>query len=124
MTKQQFLQKLPDQIHIQGTQSSKQVYVDGVRLIPDGSLRIRNHSPDGFAWGYAGSGPAQFALALLMLYVDADTAQEYYQDLKFGWVTGLPQKNFDLHVNLKWVMETILTHDSPFDAAKLIKSMQ
>lgn len=24
-----------------------------------------NHSPDGFNWGYAGSGPAQLALALL-----------------------------------------------------------
>jgi hypothetical protein len=123
MTKQQFLQKLPDQIHIQGTQSSKQVYVDGVHLIPDGSRRIRDHSSE-FAWGYAGSGPAQFALALLMLYVDADTAETYHQDLKSGWVTGLPQKNFDLYVNLRWVIETILQHDNPFDAAKLIKSMQ
>lgn len=26
---------------------------------------IRNHSPDGFNWGYAGSGPAQLALAIL-----------------------------------------------------------
>jgi hypothetical protein len=25
---------------------------------------LRNHSPDGFQWGYAGSGPAQLALAL------------------------------------------------------------
>lgn len=25
---------------------------------------IRNHSPDGFSWGYGGSGPAQLALAL------------------------------------------------------------
>lgn len=25
---------------------------------------IRNHSPDGFEWGYGGSGPAQLALAL------------------------------------------------------------
>lgn len=24
-----------------------------------------NHSPDGFAWGYGGSGPAQLALAIL-----------------------------------------------------------
>jgi hypothetical protein len=28
-------------------------------------LDLVNHSPDGFAWGYAGSGPAQLALALL-----------------------------------------------------------
>lgn len=25
---------------------------------------LRNHSPDGFEWGYSGSGPAQLALAL------------------------------------------------------------
>src|SRR5437868_1145148 len=26
---------------------------------------IRDHSPDGFEWGYGGSGPAQLALALV-----------------------------------------------------------
>lgn len=26
---------------------------------------LRNHSPDGFEWGYGGSGPAQLALALV-----------------------------------------------------------
>lgn len=29
------------------------------------SLKIWNHSPDGFEWGYGGSGPAQLALAIL-----------------------------------------------------------
>jgi Family of unknown function (DUF6166) len=28
-------------------------------------LEIANHSPDGFEWGYGGSGPAQLALAIL-----------------------------------------------------------
>src|SRR5215813_14027095 len=28
-------------------------------------LDLYNHSPDGFEWGYAGSGPAQLALAIL-----------------------------------------------------------
>lgn len=28
-------------------------------------LDLWNHSPDGFEWGYGGSGPAQLALALL-----------------------------------------------------------
>lgn len=26
---------------------------------------LRNHSPDGFEWGYHGSGPAQLAIALI-----------------------------------------------------------
>jgi len=28
-------------------------------------LGVINHSPDGFSWGYSGSGPAQLALAIL-----------------------------------------------------------
>ncbi len=28
-------------------------------------LDLANHSPDGFSWGYGGSGPAQLALAIL-----------------------------------------------------------
>ena len=32
---------------------------DHRRLSPDRSLDVVNHSPSGFEWGYAGSGPAQ-----------------------------------------------------------------
>jgi hypothetical protein len=42
----------------------------GVRVVADGQQLpprhdLCNHSPDGFEFGYAGSGPAQLALALL-----------------------------------------------------------
>jgi len=30
------------------------------------SLKLWNHSPDGFQWGYSGSGCAQLALAILL----------------------------------------------------------
>jgi hypothetical protein len=30
-----------------------------------GGTRLANHSPDGFAWGYNGSGPSQAACAIL-----------------------------------------------------------
>jgi hypothetical protein len=52
---------------------------------------LRNHSPDGFAWGYGGSGPAQLALALLADLTDDETAQRYYQGFKFYFVAALPQ---------------------------------
>ena len=45
-----------------------EVYVrlaDGRRYPLDARRDIRNHSPDGFEWGYGGSGPAQLALAIL-----------------------------------------------------------
>ena len=35
-------------------------------LDPAASQRLHNHSPDGFEWGYGGSGPAQLALAILL----------------------------------------------------------
>jgi hypothetical protein len=42
------------------------VSIEGHPLDPRNDLF--NHSPNGFAWGYAGSGPAQLALALLADY--------------------------------------------------------
>lgn len=42
------------------------VTVDGRRLWPSLSWKVRNHSPTGFEWGYNGSGPSQLALALVL----------------------------------------------------------
>lgn len=41
------------------------VVEDGEERQLDPRLDLRNHSPDGLEWGYAGSGPAQLALAIL-----------------------------------------------------------
>jgi len=46
-------------------------------------LDVRNHSPDGFAWGYMGSGPSQLALALLIdVFDDVEFACRYYHEFK------------------------------------------
>jgi hypothetical protein len=51
---------------------------------------LRNHSPDGFEWGYGGSGPAQLALALCADALgDDDRAQAVYQRFKFKVVAAL-----------------------------------
>jgi hypothetical protein len=47
---------------------------------------LRNHSPDGFQWGYEGSGPAQLALALLADATDDSSAQKFYQLFKVSHV--------------------------------------
>lgn len=39
-----------------------------------------NHSPDGFAWGYGGSGPHQLAFAILFDLYDRQTAFNLYND--------------------------------------------
>lgn len=47
------------------------------------SLKLVNHSPDGFNWGYSGSGPAQLALALLLdVLEDGDKAVRLHQLFK------------------------------------------
>lgn len=44
---------------------------------------LRKHSPDGFEWGYGGSGPAQLALAICAdALQDDERAQRIYQDFK------------------------------------------
>ncbi|MBT9143819.1 MAG: hypothetical protein DDT29_02231 [Dehalococcoidia bacterium] len=54
-----------------------------IPLLPDRSQNIRNHSPNGFDWGYLGSGPAQLALALLLDVTDDEKISlRHYQDFK------------------------------------------
>jgi hypothetical protein len=58
---------------------------------------LRNHSPDGFEWGYGGSGPAQLALALAAdVLGDDNLAVTVYQQLKFRVVGRLPAERWTL----------------------------
>jgi hypothetical protein len=68
------------------------------KLDPRPSQKINNHSPDGFSWGYGGSGPAQLSLAILLdLYGDETIARENYQDFKWDVIANLPMdKAFEL----------------------------
>lgn len=67
------------------------VLVDGKELPLKPSLRLRQHSPTGFCWGYAGSGPAQLALALLLWSgAGREEAQALYQQFKAQHVQRWP----------------------------------
>jgi len=68
------------------------VTIGGEELRPEESLKLRNHSPDGFSWGYSGSGPAQLALALLLHFTDETFALRWYQDFKFEVIAGYPME--------------------------------
>jgi hypothetical protein len=60
-------------------------------LRPRASQQLFNHSPDGFAWGYGGSGPAQLALAILLdYYLDPALALRLHQDFKWATVARWP----------------------------------
>jgi hypothetical protein len=65
------------------------VRVNGAPLVP--RFDLYNHSPDGFAWGYQGSGPAQLALALCAdVLADDARAVFIYHDLMRAYVSTLP----------------------------------
>lgn len=56
-----------------------------------------HHSPTGFSWGYAGSGPADLARSLLWDLLGAEPTPSLYQDFKFDVVSRWPQSG-------SWVM--------------------
>lgn len=74
-------------------------------------LEIVNHSPDGFQWGYGGSGPAQLAFAILY-------------DMFRGSVMGTTQEMRDaqaqrlackMYQDFKWDYIAILRRDHPWE---------
>jgi hypothetical protein len=76
-------------------------------------LDLRSHSPTGPEWGYAGSGPAQLALALAAdVLGDDDQAQDVYQRLKFRLVGRLPHDGWSLTVDqLRQTIQDIQRQD-------------
>lgn len=70
------------------------VAVGDRQLDPKPSQKLVNHSTDGFAWGYGGSGPAQLALALLLHFSTRKFALANYQDFKWEVIAKLPQDDF------------------------------
>lgn len=69
-------------------------------------LRVRLdlwcHSPDGFEWGYGGSGPAQLALALL-----ADAL-------------GDDDRASRIHQKFKWAVTAKLARDEPWELTQAV----
>jgi hypothetical protein len=82
------------------------VTVDGKPLPPGPSLKVWNHSPAGFEWGYAGSGPAQLALALLLDATgDPEYAEIMHQRFKFDVVCMFQSEQWTLSERhlLAWI---------------------
>ena len=88
------------------------VWINGRELTPAESQKVRNHSPDGFNWGYHGSGPAQLALAICLLELPPAEAQEVYQDFKRGVIAELPTgHDFEIEFDfMGWVNAWVRTY--------------
>lgn len=60
---------------------------------------LRNHSPNGFQWGYGGSGPAQLALALLADALNDDArALRHYQTFKAARIASITGDTWEMTV--------------------------
>ena len=66
-----------------GTISNKVVTVNGEPL-----KHHVYHSPDGFNWGYGGSGPADLARSILWDHLGKEPRPSLYQNFKFHFVSG------------------------------------
>lgn len=70
---------------------------EGWREPLDPRFDLRRHSPDGYSWGYSGSGPSQLSLALLADALGDDArAQAAYMDFKFQVVGRIAGDSFEL----------------------------
>jgi hypothetical protein len=98
--------------------STRRVWIDGELLSPQKSFQIRKHSPDGFNWGYSGSGPAQLALALIIyaaekMEVSVDDVLQYYQELKWEFVAKLPPGPFSVEFDLlEWTYKKLTAQET------------
>lgn len=62
-----------------------------------------NHSPDGFEWGYSGSGPAQLALAILAEVLGDDReALMVYQFFKAEVIASIKENDWSMTSKDVW----------------------
>lgn len=106
---------IPTEVLIKLYGEDRRVEINGVELKPERSLKIRNHSPDGFNWGYPGSGPAQLALAILLEFMPETFAVGLYQQFKFHvvatWVRSYGPGYHGINLNLQEEITKILNKD-------------
>lgn len=97
-------------INLRGEWASKRVWLNGEILSSSPSLAVAQHSPDGFNWGYGGSGPAQLALAVCIAAFGLTFRERKfgpipfdYQAFKFKHIATLPKSDFnvDLEINVE-----------------------
>jgi len=93
---------------LRGNYESGNVWLNDKPLSPEKSLKVKNHSPTGFAWAYSGSGPSQLALAVCLELFTYEIATAIYQNFKERIIARLDADDFDVTITIKIYNNTIL----------------
>ena len=92
-------------VRIEGNYKKREVKLNGKVLSPERSLKVRQHSPDGFLWGYGGSGPTQLSLAILLEYCSNEQdAVRFTNKFKWDIIARLPRADVDFEIDLSQFM--------------------
>jgi len=62
----------------------------GIYALP----HVNRHSPDGFGWGYNGSGPSDLALSILTDLIGLERAEARYMEFRNSVIALLPEDGF------------------------------
>ncbi len=87
------------------------VNAKGFKKVWKRSLKIMNKSPTGPEWGYAGSGPSQLALAILLWAgVDQQAAERLYSVFRAEHIEAQPKAGFEFTKNFirYWATQKML----------------
>ena len=90
-------------------------------LKPDRSQALKNHSPDGFNWGYGGSGPAQLALAMLLEVTnDEQITLAHYHDFTYQVIGAIPSQETNWVIKeqkiIAWLTERGLIYGTDYQS--------
>lgn len=83
------------------------------RRLLDGNIETNvvpkslKHSPTGYEWGYAGSGPADLALNILLRFSSDEAAWRLHQEFKMQFIAGVPREGSRIcgTVIKHWILE-------------------
>ena len=80
-------------------------------LCPKRSQKVQNHSPDGFNWGYTGSGPAQCALGIMLEVTnDKRRSLNLYHKLVSDAISQIPEGEL-FEITEERILEWIKTEE-------------
>lgn len=104
------MSKIPEGVvRIKGIGLTRSILINDKEITPEKSLKVLNKSPDGFNWGYYGSGPQQLSLAILLRFgVPSEQAVTLMTGLTGAFTSHLPGGSFVAELNLREVLGDII----------------